>query len=153
MITDLFAGNRPDSDLHPQFLKTRDDPKMAPARATLNEIAATMHDPDGNFVERFQTHGFDARTLEIYLHALFTEGGHTIDRSHDRPDFLLTRDRLTVAVEAVTANPTPGKHYQPYELFPAAGPKTKEEVFQHLKHEVAVKLGSPLYSKLQKRYW
>lgn len=153
MINDLFAGNRPDSDLHPQFLKTRDDPKMAPARAMLNEVAAAMYDPDGNFVEQFQTHGFDARTLEIYLHALFTEAGHSIDRSHDRPDFLLTRDGLTVAVEAVTANPTPSKQYQPYEPFPSTGPKTKEEALQHLKHEVAIKLGSPLYTKLQKRYW
>lgn len=74
-----------------------------------------MADPDGNLVEQFQTRGFDARTFEIYLHALFTEAGHVIDRSHDRPDFMITRDGLTVAVEAVTANPQPSKAYQPYE--------------------------------------
>ncbi len=153
MPLDLFAGNRPDSALHPQFLKTRDDPKMAPARAMLNEIAATMHDPDGNLIEQFQTHGFDARTFEIYLQALFTEAGHTIDRSHKRPDYLITRQGLTVAVEAVTANPTPKKDYQPYDPYPTLGPKTKEEAMQHLKHEVAIKLGSPLFTKLKKRYW
>jgi hypothetical protein len=153
MAIDLFSGNRPDNLLHPQYLKTRDNSVMAPAKAMLSEIAATMDDPDGNFVEQFQTHGFDARTFEIYLQALFTEAGHTIDRSFERPDFLITKDGLTVAVEAVTANPPPGPDFQPYELFPKDGPKTKEEALQHLQHEMAIRLGSPLYTKLQKKYW
>lgn len=153
MAIDIFAKLRPDSELHPQFLKTRDDPMMAPARAVLQEIASSMEDPDGNFVEQFQTHGFDARTFEIYLQALFLEGGHHIDRSHDRPDFLISRDGLTVAVEAVTANPPPKKDYQPYELIPSELPRTRDDVFRYLKHEVAIKFGSPLFSKLRKRYW
>lgn len=153
MPIDLFATLRPDADLHPQFLKTRDDLQMAPARAMLRDVTATMEDPDGNLVEQFQTYGFDARTFEIYLQALFQEAGHAIDRSHDRPDFLISRDGLTVAVEAVTANPPPTRDYQPYQLVPATRPRTRDEVFQYLKHEVAIKFGSPLYSKLQKRYW
>jgi hypothetical protein len=153
MPIDLFARMRPNAALHPQFLKTRDDPQMAPARAMLRDVVATMEDPDGNLVEQFQSHGFDARTFEIYLHALFGEAGHTIDRSHDRPDFLISCDGLTVAVEAVTANPPPGKDYQPYQIIPANPPRTREEIFRYLKHEVAIKFGSPLYSKLQKRYW
>ena len=109
MGLNLFEHLAPDETLHPQFLKTRDDSLMAPARSTLSEIAVTMSDPDGNFVQQFQTHGFDARTFELYLHALFTKAGHTLDRNHNRPDFLISRDGLTVAVEAVTANPTPRK--------------------------------------------
>ena len=46
---------------------------MAPARATMRDVVATMSDPDGNLVEQFQTFGFDARTFEIYLHALFAQ--------------------------------------------------------------------------------
>lgn len=153
MSLDLFVKQRPDAELHPQFLTTRDDPMMAPARAVLQEVASTMEDPDGNFVEQFQTHGFDARTFEIYLQALFREAGHAIDRSHDRPDFLISRDGLTVAVEAVTANPPPKKDYQPYQLVPTNPPRTREEAFRYLKHEVAIKFGSPLFSKLRKRYW
>lgn len=153
MAIDLFARLRPDADLHPQFLKTRDDPKMAPARGALRDVAATMEDPDGNLVEQFQTHGFDARTFEIYLHALFTEAGHTIDRSHDRPDFLISRDGITAAVEAVTANPPPRPDYQPYEVMPKATPKTMEEAVAFLKNETAIRFGSPLYSKLKKKYW
>jgi hypothetical protein len=100
MALDLFQRLGADETLHPQYLQTRDAPSMGPARAVLREVAATMHDPDGNFVQQFQTHGFDARTFELYLQALFTEAGHGIGRSHDRPDFLITRDGLTVAVEA-----------------------------------------------------
>lgn len=153
MTIDLFATTRPDSELHPHFLRTRDDPKFAPARAVLRDVASSMADPDGNLVEQFQTRGFDARTFEIYLHALFKEAGHAIDRSHDRPDFMITRDGLTVAVEAVTANPQPSKACQPYEPAQQNPPRGREEAFQYLKHEVAIKLGSPLYSKLQKKYW
>jgi len=153
MALDLFQRLAADETLHPQYLKTRDDAVMEPARAVLREVAATMSDPDGNFVQQFQTHGFDARTFELYLQALFTEAGHSIDRSHDRPDFLISRDGMTVAVEAVTANPPPRKDYQPYEQFPANPPKTQEEAMRYLKHEVAIKFGSPLYTKLKKKYW
>jgi len=153
LALDLFHRLGVDETLHPQYLQTRDAPSMGPARAVLREVAATMHDPDGNFVQQFQTHGFDARTFELYLQALFTEAGHSIGRSYDRPDFLITRDGLTVAVEAVTANPHPRPDYQPYEQFPQEGPRNREEAMRYLKHEVAIKYGSPLYSKLQKKYW
>lgn len=153
MAIDLFARIRPDSELHPQYLKTRDDPKMAPARGALRDTVASMTDPDGNLVEQFQTHGFDARTFEIYLHALFTEAEHTIDRTHDRPDFLISRDGVTAAVEAVTANPPPSPTYQPYDPMPRASFQTMEEAVLFLKNETAIRFGSPLYSKLKKRYW
>ena len=126
---------------------------MAPARATLRSVVDTMHDPDGNLVEQFQSFGFDARTFEIYLQALFTEGGHTVDRSHNRPDFLISRDGLTVAVEAVTANPTPQRDYQPYVPFYRKPPGSREEMLLYLRNEIQIKFGSPLYSKLQKQYW
>ncbi|HEX8048352.1 hypothetical protein [Rhizobium sp.] len=153
MALDLFHTNRPDSTLHPQFVEVRDSPRMEPARGMLREIVAKMEDPDGNLVEQFQTHGFDSRTFEIYLQALFTEAGHTIDRRYDRPDYLITRNGLTVAVEAVTANPPPKKNYQPYVHVYRNPPKTQEEAIRYFRNEVAIKFGSPLYSKLKKEYW
>ena len=126
---------------------------MDPARAMLRDVVATMSDPDGNLVEQFQTFGFDARTFEIYLHALFTEAGHTIDRSYDRPDFLISRDGLTVAVEAVTANPPPKPGYQPYVPVYRRPPCSREDAIRYLRHEVQIKFGSPLYSKLKRAYW
>ncbi|MFK4871518.1 hypothetical protein [Novosphingobium sp. ZW T3_23] len=40
MVIDLFARLRPDADLHPQFLKTRDDPKMAPVMLDAGQAMA-----------------------------------------------------------------------------------------------------------------
>jgi len=153
MAIDLFKDLRKRKPLHPQFLKVRDEIWMAPARGMLNEVAATMEEPDGNFAEQFQTHGFDSRTFEIYLQAFFTEAGHVIDRRHDRPDFLISRDGLTVAVEAVTANPPPNKDYTPYVPIYLDPPKSSEEALHYFRNEVAIKFGSPLYSKLKKEYW
>lgn len=44
-------------------------------------------DADGNFVEQFQTTGFDARVWELYLFATLSEVGYVIDRPHPAPDF------------------------------------------------------------------
>ncbi len=153
MSLDLFTTDRPDDDLHPSFINVRDNPRMGPAKAQLMEIAATMVDPDGNLVEQFQTYGFDARTFEIYLHALFRAEGHQVDRAHDRPDFIISRDGITVAVEAVTANPPPGPGFRPYKHVYLDPPKTRADAEAYLRNEVAIKMGSPLFSKLSKKYW
>ncbi|CAO3425134.1 hypothetical protein [Azospirillum doebereinerae] len=151
MKGDLFAPLRPLSALHPQFAQVKSDPVFGPARGMFRELAAQMDDPDGNFIEQFQTHGFDSRTFEIFLFALFQEAGFTIDRKHDRPDFVLVKGEHTICVEAVTANPPPSKTIQPYTLIPED--RTFQEQQAFLNEEVPIRFGSPLYSKLKKRYW
>lgn len=153
MSLDLFTTDRPDAALHPDFLKVRDDPRNAPARALFAKVAEQMEDPDGNLVEQFQTFGFDARTFEIYLQALFRSEGLTIDRSQPRPDFILERDGVRVAVEAVTSNPTPTGVYQSYEAIGHPPATDIAGVVHHLQNEVQIRMGSALYSKLQKKYW
>jgi hypothetical protein len=39
----------------------------------LREVYAEFPDPDGNFVEQFQTSGLDARTFELFLFAMFKD--------------------------------------------------------------------------------
>jgi hypothetical protein len=147
MSIDLFADLRKRvDDLHPQFVALRDQDGFAPARIELQKLQATFDDVDGNFVEQFQTTGFDSRTFELYLYQLFREVDLTIDRTHTSPDFLVSREDLTVAVEAVTANPAQA---EPYKIFGAPN----DDPLYHLRHEAAVRLGSPLFSKLQKKYW
>jgi hypothetical protein len=46
-----------------------------------------MKTVDGNFVEQFQTRGFDARIWELYLFAAFREMNYGIERVHAVPDF------------------------------------------------------------------
>jgi len=104
MKQDVLTAVHPEEALHPQFKILRDSNHYAPARAMLRKICGEFDDPDGNFIEQFQTTGFDSRTFEAFLFAMFQESGHSIDRSHKFPDFLLDRDGVQVAVEAVTAN-------------------------------------------------
>ncbi|RWJ58980.1 MAG: hypothetical protein EOR33_31850 [Mesorhizobium sp.] len=65
----------------------------------IDEIAEKLVDVDGNFVEQFQSTGFDARTFELFLNTMFAEQGHEVVRDYDRPDFLLRRDGIEVFVE------------------------------------------------------
>lgn len=152
MAIDLFAdfGKR-DSELHPQFKSLRDLPGYAPARNLIRELQTNFSDPDGNFVEQFQTFGFDARTFEFFLSVMLEDVGHEVDRSHDRPDFFISKDGLTAAVEAVTANPPPNGAIQPYFNLPKG--VSVLDAIEHLEQTIPVRLGSPLYSKLKKKYW
>ena len=152
MAVDLFADlGKPKSTLHPQFVTLRDALRYAPARRQLEELQESFDDPDGNFVEQFQTTGFDARTLELFLFAMFRESGHTVDRSQRRPDFLITRDGVTAAVEAVTAGVPSNDGIQPYSAIPPR--QTPEQRAEYLRHNLPIRLGSPLFTKLSGRYW
>lgn len=138
------------SKLHSQFTELQTSPSFKPARRLLRKIQKNFHDPDGNFVEQFQTSGFDQRTFELFLHEMFRDYGHEIDRNHDRPDFILSRDNLTVAVEAVTASPASNNGVIPYSPIPESA---NDNIAKIIRHDLPIRLGSPLYSKLRKRYW
>jgi hypothetical protein len=136
------------------FVSVATLPGYAPARAMARAVFAEFVDPDGNFVEQFQTSGFDSRTWELFLFAYLVDTGFTIDRTHTSPDFMCEKNGGVVAVEAVTANPSGG----------VAAPTTLEglkrlvqqpidEVLRRIEHEQPIRLGSPLFSKLSRRYW
>ena len=85
------------------FRQIASERQFAPARAVIDAVYERMGDPDGNFIEQFQTTGTDARLWELYLFAAFEEQGWSIDRSQPAPDFFLSDDRLEWGVEATTA--------------------------------------------------
>ncbi|MBA3023187.1 MAG: hypothetical protein KKG03_00520 [Gammaproteobacteria bacterium] len=152
MAIDLFTDmGKSDKELHPQYVVLRDSPHYAPARGQLRELQAAFVDPDGNFVEQFQTTGFDSRTFEFFLFAMFVESGHEIRREQHRPDFLIARDGLTAAVEAVTASAPSNDGLQPYFAVPEG--QTKQEREEYIRNNVPIRLGSPLFTKLRQRYW
>lgn len=152
MAVDLFADlNIAPEKLHPQFTAMRDSPCYAPARAVIAELQSSFHDADGNFVEQFQTTGFDSRTFEFFLFAMLREVGHDVDRTHARPDFLITREGLTAALEATTASMPSVGGIQPYFAVPQL--RSEEEAKEYYANNLPIRLGSPLYSKLRVRYW
>src|SRR5438874_7322566 len=54
---------------HALFECARTTSGAEPGRIMANEAFATFDDVDGNFVQQFQTSGFDARVYELYFHA------------------------------------------------------------------------------------
>ena len=136
--------------LNPHFRSLVDAPDYHPTRKMLDEIYQDFDDPDGNFLEQFQTTGFDSRFFEFYLFAYFSKSGFEIDRSHPNPDFIVTRDGVTVSIEATTVNPSQGNLFLGQSLPSGDDP---EELANFQNEELPIRFGSPLYSKLQNRYW
>lgn len=148
---DLFSPIMPTQRLHPDFVHLSRDSVFLPARTIISQLMPHFLDIDGNFVEQFQSTGFDARLWELYLYAYIAEEELFLDRDHVAPDFLVTKYGMTVAIEAVIVGrrkDNPPKYFRaPRE------PKTQEEIMEANEGVIPIRFGSPLYSKLKKKYW
>lgn len=145
---DLFAPIVPKSKLNHTFKYIKEWPGYEPARLMANEVFQNFKDVDGNMVEQFQTTGFDSRVFELYLFAFFSKSGCEVLQQYSRPDFLIRKDGITVAIEATTANPSHGKEKSEIET-----EITSDNIKEKHDHELPIKFGSPLFSKLKKKYW
>ncbi|CAG9183240.1 hypothetical protein [Cupriavidus pinatubonensis] len=105
---DLFTPVVAEDKLHKNFNLVRNHAVWTPANAMLSEMMRHFVDIDGNFVEQFQTTGFDARLWELYLYAYMVEEGLYVDRPEPAPDFSVKLGGKTVFIEAVTVNATAG---------------------------------------------
>ncbi|MFQ5903792.1 MAG: hypothetical protein ACE5JO_08885 [Candidatus Binatia bacterium] len=147
---DLFTPVVDIEKLDSGFNALRESKEYAPGRWIIQQIFGSLRDPDGNFVEQFQTTGFDSRLWELYLYTYLCESGFQIDRSHPAPDFVCTKFWMQVCIEAVTVNPTQGME-TPSMAEPMR--RSPEEIAEKMANFIPIKFGSPLVSKLQKRYW
>jgi hypothetical protein len=136
--------------LHPSFKILKDFAGHSSARGLIAEMMHHYVDVDGNFIEQFQTTGFDSRVWELYLFAYLNEEGLLIERPDPAPDFIVRRGETKAAVEAVTVNRSQSK---PEPGSAAKREGSSDEVEKLLKDFMPIKFGSPLYSKLKKRYW
>jgi len=147
----LFRSIVSDDKLDDRFRLVRDNWTHHSTRMMMDEVFATFQDVDGNFVEQFQSTGFDARTWELYLHAGFTRSGFGVQHVGAAPDFMLTRSGVTAAVEATTCNP-PGGGPRPNPSNPTFL-SDPEEAEARQRHIAPIRYGSALTSKLKKAYW
>ena len=146
----LFEPVGPPEKLNPHFKLLVDAPRYHPTRAMLDQVYQDFDDPDGNFLEQFQTTGFDARLFELYLFAYFSRSGFKVDRTHPSPDFIVARKGVTVSIEATTVNPSQGEQLA-RDLLPS---RLDSRQFAHFQdQELPIRFGSSLFSKLKKRYW
>ncbi len=146
---DFFDFTRKAKELNADFVQLATLEAYSPARDIIEVMMRWYEDADGNFIEQFQTTGFDQRIWELYLFAAFTEMGYELDRSVPVPDFLCSTLDGSFAVEAMTVGPTrrSGSVVTPPPL------TTPENIENFRRHYMPIKFGSALFSKLQKAYW
>lgn len=145
-FTPIASGNRLSKD----FVKLIEQEGFSPARGVIEPMMHWYEDPDGNFVEQFQTTGFDARLWELYLFATFVEMGYRIERVHAAPDFSCRGIAGDFAVEATTVNPTRNRDGS---VLPLPPHDTPEQLLSFVRDYMPIKFGSTLTSKLAKNYW
>lgn len=146
---DFFTPVRPEPSLHPSFVRLSTEEILSPARDIIEPMMRWYEDADGNFIEQFQTSGFDQRIWELYLFATITELGYQIDREQAVPDFCASNLSGQFTLEAVTVGPTTDGSI----VLPPPPMETAEQREAFWKHYMPIKYGSALYSKLRKEYW
>lgn len=146
---DFFKPVRDREQLNPAFLRLIEDECFSPARGIIEPMMRWYEDADGNFVEQFQTTGFDQRIWELYLFATFIEQRFTLDRSEAVPDFICEGIAGSFAAEAVTVGPTRNGD----AIVTPPETDTPEKLKAYLDHYLPIKFRSALTSKLRRRYW
>lgn len=149
-MSKLFDQIVSDDKLCPQFIAIRDTPGDHPGRLMLEDVFENFVDEDGNFIEQFQSAGFNARFFELYLHAVFSREGYISERPQDKPDFIIKKNGASVAVEVTTVNPSTGG---PMSKIKPIAEMTREERVDYEQDALPIKFGSSLFSKLKKKYW
>jgi hypothetical protein len=134
---------------HQSFKSLIAESRHAPARDLLRDVWAAFPNPDNHFIREFQTAGFDARVWELVLFSMGHFGPYNVTRPTEAPDFHFELNGLGVWIEGVTANPSAKLPTQ----MAADGVDEAEVRFHEMNNVIPIRLGSPLYSKLQKKYW
>ena len=151
-MQDLFKHIVPKEKLDKDFSQIDEFKGFQPAKQIIEDIAVEIDDKDGNFRQQFQTTGFDARLWELFLYALFKENNFEILTDCDRPDFHLNRMATELFVEASVSNEKADDIYTA-EFIKEALELKDVDIQNELIDYYTIRLGSVLFSKLNKKYW
>jgi len=146
---DFFTPVHSPKELHPNFRKVASEVYFFPARGIIEPMMRWHEDLDGNFVEQFQSTAFDQRIWELYLFTTLIELGFKLNAAHAVPDFIGKSLFGKIAIEAVTVGPTK----QGTQIIPPPPLESVEQIKAYLQDYMPIKFGSPLFSKLKKKYW
>jgi hypothetical protein len=153
-MTDLFKNIVELEKQHKSYKIVRDSVGYSCARPLLNEIYNSVKPIDNNFVQQFQSSGFDSRIWELYLAAVFQEQKFRIERIYDRPDFELIKGQQKIFVEAVTSNPSFNREVDDkMEVIKNLTEENFEQFICSLRSESTIKLAGALYNKLRENYF
>lgn len=146
---DFFTNLHEPEKLNPSFVQLTTNEVFSPAREIINPMMRWYEDLDGNFVEQFQTTGFDQRIWELYLFSTLIEAEYNLSQENNVPDFCCSGLLGDFSIEAVTVGPTMKNGL----VVPPPVVDTKEAKERYLQDYMPIKFGSPLFSKLKKKYW
>jgi hypothetical protein len=147
---DFFTPVVSPAKLNPNFTKITAEEGFSPALELIKPMMRWYEDADGNFVEQFQTTGFDNRLWELYLFAALVEVGYTFDKEFAMPDFCARSLVGELCIEATTVNPS---RDAAGELVPPPPRDTPEQVKAFLTQYMPIRYAGPLTAKLKKKYW
>jgi hypothetical protein len=147
---DFFTPVVAQEKLHPDFVQLSTLEGYSPAKELIIPMMRWHEDADGNFIEQFQTTGFDARMWELYLFAMLVEVGYTLDRGQAIPDFNAKGIFGEFCVEATTVNPTRDKSGA---IVRPPQAENKMQFLEILHQYLPIKFAGPLTAKLGKKYW
>lgn len=145
--TELFQLTIKEEKQHPYFRVLKEEERFEAARNLLKEIAYSFVDVDGNYLQQFQSDGFDSRLWELFLHVYFYSAGFEVDNNHQAPDFCLNKFGYECCVEAVTVGANPD--------FDQPNPGGGAEIAELSQDYLPIKFGSALYNKINRKnqYW
>jgi hypothetical protein len=129
-------------EINPDFKELQTNPDYKAAKKVITELTTKFYDIDGNFIDQFQSTGFDSRIWELYLNTYFQEEELIIERKYNTPDFLIQTHSQEVAIEAVIVGRSTTEDSDIYKVF--------NKVYLD---EIAIKFSSSLTTKLNKEYW
>ena len=147
MSMDLFTPVVEEAQFHKNFLNTLVHARQ-PERDVIQSWGQGFPDRDNKFVREFQT-TFNSSFWELYLHAVFSDYGFTIDWTHASPDFSLTTPYGEIVIEAVTANAAIGATPEWEESLSILDDIANKK-FWPLNHEAIIRLSNALSGKSRK---
>lgn len=147
---DFFTPIVPQGKLHPDFVCLSTLEGYSPAKELIIPMMRWYDDADGNFIEQFQTTGFDARMWELYLFAMLVEAGYALNRDDAIPDFSAKGLLGELCIEATTVNPTRDKFGV---VVPPPEARSREEFLEIQLQYLPIRFAGRLTDKLEKRYW
>jgi hypothetical protein len=151
-MKDLFKHKAEREKLDKDYLLLDEFKGFQPAKKLIEVVVSEIDDKDGNFIQQFQTTGFDARLWELFLYSLFKENEFEILSDCDRPDFHLKKMQTELFVEASVSNEKVDDIYSA-EFIKEALALNDIAIQNELVDYYIIRLGSVLFSKLNKKYW
>lgn len=151
-MEDIYKRTVSEDKLNKKFKLLTESALFDPAKQIIENICFLIKDQDGNFIKDFQSTGFDARLWEIYLFVFLYENQFQFINDHDRPDFHVKKKNCDFFIEASLSAEKLEEKYS--EEFIRGSIKKMDLVIQKdITDYYIIRLGSVLFSKLNKKYW